>query len=93
MINRVGSMIAKRYSFSFGSDKICSKIACDDGYITLKSIELLHSKWVNCIQDLQISKAITKKKKNHLKTKIAAFNYLFSFFKDFFFRRGSLLKS
>ena len=82
-MKRVGRMIAKGYSFSFGSDKICSKIGCSDGYITLKSIELLHSKWVNCIQDLYISKDITKK--NNLKTKIAAFNYLlFSFFKDFF---------
>ena len=30
MMKRVGRMIAKGYSFSLGSDKICSKIGCGD---------------------------------------------------------------
>lgn len=35
VMKRVGRMIAKGYSFSFGGDKICSKIGCGYGYITL----------------------------------------------------------
>ena len=77
-------MIAKGYSFSLGSDKICSKIGCGDGYITLKSIEVLHSKWVNCIQDLYISKAITKKKITSKLRLLPLITFFFLFLKIFF---------